>query len=99
VEVAAPATGVLREIVKGEQDEIAPGEVLGRIELKGAATAPGDALGRIGLRDAPAVDGGGVSSHDANVAARAALSSARGAATPGGDDRSSAQMPDEASAG
>ncbi len=32
VEIAAPATGVLREIVKGEQDEIAPGEVLGRIE-------------------------------------------------------------------
>ena len=33
VEVAAPASGVLREIVKAEQDEIAPGDVLGRIEL------------------------------------------------------------------
>jgi len=52
VEVAAPATGVLREIVKGEQDEIAPGEVLGRIELTGAAAAAGD-------RTAPASPVGG----------------------------------------
>jgi len=35
VEVASPGTGVLREIVKGEQEEIAPGEVLGRIEAEG----------------------------------------------------------------
>ncbi len=33
VEVASPGTGVLREIVKGEQEEIAPGELLGRIEI------------------------------------------------------------------
>src|SRR3954471_19196413 len=32
VEVAAPASGVLREIVKAEQEEIAPGDVLGRLE-------------------------------------------------------------------
>jgi 2-oxoglutarate dehydrogenase E2 component (dihydrolipoamide succinyltransferase) len=32
VEVASPGSGILREIVKGEQEEIAPGEVLGRIE-------------------------------------------------------------------
>jgi 2-oxoglutarate dehydrogenase E2 component (dihydrolipoamide succinyltransferase) len=38
VEVAAPGSGVLREIVKREQDEVAPGELLGRIEL--AASAP-----------------------------------------------------------
>ncbi len=38
VEVAAPATGVLREILKHEQDEIAPGELLGRIEAAGAVT-------------------------------------------------------------
>jgi 2-oxoglutarate dehydrogenase E2 component (dihydrolipoamide succinyltransferase) len=37
VEVAAPATGVLREILKHEQDEIAPGELLGRIEAAGVA--------------------------------------------------------------
>ena len=39
VEVAAPATGVLREILKHEQDEIAPGELLGRIEAAGAGAA------------------------------------------------------------
>src|SRR5688572_16888288 len=32
VEVPSPASGVLREIVKGEQAEIEPGEVLGRLE-------------------------------------------------------------------
>ncbi len=32
VEVASPAAGILREIVKGEQEEVAPGDVLGRIE-------------------------------------------------------------------
>ena len=32
VEVASPGAGVLREILKEEQEEIAPGEVLGRIE-------------------------------------------------------------------
>src|SRR2546426_671404 len=33
VEVAAPASGVLREIFKAEQEEIAPGDVLGRLEM------------------------------------------------------------------
>ena len=47
VEVAAPASGVLREIVKGEQDEIAPGEVLGRIELAGGASAHADDSGSV----------------------------------------------------
>src|ERR1700716_22978 len=32
VEVAAPGSGILREILKQEQDEIGPGELLGRIE-------------------------------------------------------------------
>ena len=32
VEVASPATGVLREIIKHEQAEIVPGELLGRID-------------------------------------------------------------------
>src|SRR5690349_23350245 len=40
VEVAAPATGVLREIVKAEQEEIAPGDVLGRVEMAGAEQTP-----------------------------------------------------------
>src|SRR5580698_6433133 len=44
VEVASPGAGILREIVKGEQEEIAPGEVLGRIETAGA----GDGVGADG---------------------------------------------------
>jgi 2-oxoglutarate dehydrogenase E2 component (dihydrolipoamide succinyltransferase) len=39
VEVAAPGTGVLREIFKHEQDEIAPGDLLGRIEAGAEAVA------------------------------------------------------------
>ncbi len=39
VEVASPATGVLREIIKHEQEEIAPGELLGRIDADTAAAA------------------------------------------------------------
>ena len=37
VEVASPGTGVLREIIKHEQEEIAPGELLGRIDAGTAA--------------------------------------------------------------
>lgn len=37
VEIPAPASGVLREILKHEQDEIAPGEVLGRLEAAAPA--------------------------------------------------------------
>ena len=43
VELASPGSGVLREILKQEQEEIAPGELLGRIEsgaAAGAAAAP-----------------------------------------------------------
>jgi 2-oxoglutarate dehydrogenase E2 component (dihydrolipoamide succinyltransferase) len=39
VEVASPGAGILREIIKGEQEEIAPGEVLGRIEATSGAGA------------------------------------------------------------
>jgi 2-oxoglutarate dehydrogenase E2 component (dihydrolipoamide succinyltransferase) len=46
VEVAAPADGVLREILKQEQEEIAPGELLGRIEAAAAQSAPTAASGR-----------------------------------------------------
>jgi 2-oxoglutarate dehydrogenase E2 component (dihydrolipoamide succinyltransferase) len=37
VEVAAPKSGVLIEVLKHEQDEISPGELLGRIAPEGAA--------------------------------------------------------------
>jgi 2-oxoglutarate dehydrogenase E2 component (dihydrolipoamide succinyltransferase) len=39
VEVASPAAGVLREILKQEADEIAPGELLGRLESAAASVA------------------------------------------------------------
>jgi len=37
VEVASPGTGVLREILRHEQEDIAPGELLGRLEPAAAA--------------------------------------------------------------
>ena len=43
VEVASPGTGVLREIIKHEQEEIAPGELLGRIDAVTTAAAPAPA--------------------------------------------------------
>ena len=46
VEVAAPADGVLSEILKQEQEEIAPGELLGQIEAATAQSAPAGAPGR-----------------------------------------------------
>jgi 2-oxoglutarate dehydrogenase E2 component (dihydrolipoamide succinyltransferase) len=39
VEVASPGSGILLEIVKGEQEEIIPGELLGRIESSNSADA------------------------------------------------------------
>ena len=45
VEVASPGAGILREIVKGEQEEITPGEVLGRIETAEAAASAGGSDG------------------------------------------------------
>jgi 2-oxoglutarate dehydrogenase E2 component (dihydrolipoamide succinyltransferase) len=50
VEVASPGAGILREIVKGEQEEITPGELLGRIETAEAASA--SASGGRGASDA-----------------------------------------------
>jgi 2-oxoglutarate dehydrogenase E2 component (dihydrolipoamide succinyltransferase) len=42
VEVASPGSGILREIVKGEQEEIIPGELLGRIESSRTAAVTSD---------------------------------------------------------
>src|SRR5487761_273870 len=44
VEVASPGAGVLTEILKQEQEEVAPGELLGRIGLAVAAGSPGAAV-------------------------------------------------------
>ena len=46
VEIASPGAGVLREILKSEQDEIAPGELLGRLESGGPAGASAAGVGR-----------------------------------------------------
>jgi len=42
VEVPSPGSGTLREILKQEQDEIGPGELLGRIEAAGSASSAAD---------------------------------------------------------
>ncbi len=56
VEVAAPASGVLLEILKHEQDEIAPGDLLGRIGASGTrATVGAAATGPAALAPAGAV--------------------------------------------
>src|SRR5258708_36510129 len=55
IEVASPASGVLSEILKQEQEEVLPGELLGRIEPHAAAGAAEAEPGRIsGPRAAPA---------------------------------------------
>src|SRR6185369_618920 len=43
VEVPSPGSGTLREILKQEQDEIGPGELLGRIEAAGAGRSASSA--------------------------------------------------------
>src|SRR5436305_1702097 len=56
VEIAAPATGILREIVKSANQPIQAGELLGRIEVGTAAAAePTPARGPIST-DPPASD-------------------------------------------
>ncbi len=62
VEVASPAAGVLREILKHEQEEIAPGDLLGRIEAGGEsavsrAAAPATPPARAATAAAPLATG------------------------------------------
>jgi len=78
VEVAAPGSGVLTEVLKQEQDEIAPGELLGRIAAgeSGTAAAP-DARSPV-----PAVAPGEVPAATAAHADAAAPTGARDAAQP-----------------
>jgi 2-oxoglutarate dehydrogenase E2 component (dihydrolipoamide succinyltransferase) len=59
VEVASPGTGVLREIIKQEQEEIAPGELLGRIESGAAAAAALSAAAASGAAAPVASSAGG----------------------------------------
>ena len=93
VEVASPGAGVLSEILKGEQEEIAPGEVLGRIETAvgvagvAAAAAGADAGGSVGSVDGEAA---GVGTRTGVVAGRdhsghASLGAAASGAQVGAD--------------
>src|ERR1700753_602006 len=43
VEVASPGSGTLREILKQEQEEIGPGDLLGMIEAAGSVGTEADA--------------------------------------------------------
>ncbi len=64
VEVASPGAGVLREILKQEQEEVSPGELLGRIGPAAAAAADDD-----GARAAGASSSAGVArEHGADAA-------------------------------
>jgi 2-oxoglutarate dehydrogenase E2 component (dihydrolipoamide succinyltransferase) len=85
VEVASPGAGILREIVKGEQEEITPGEVLGRIE-----TAESAAAGRAAeAAEATASRAGGASdavTHGRDADGAALSGVATGARTVGATD-------------
>jgi 2-oxoglutarate dehydrogenase E2 component (dihydrolipoamide succinyltransferase) len=74
VEIAAPASGVLRQIVKQEQEEIAPGELLGRLDA-GAAAASRAAQAAVPV-SAPAVPGARPQALSAAPAAASPLSPA-----------------------
>jgi pyruvate/2-oxoglutarate dehydrogenase complex dihydrolipoamide acyltransferase (E2) component len=56
IEIPAPAGGVLAEILKQEQDEIAPGELLGRIQAGAESQASAKAAPAQQAASAPAID-------------------------------------------
>jgi 2-oxoglutarate dehydrogenase E2 component (dihydrolipoamide succinyltransferase) len=56
IEIPAPAGGVLAEILKQEQDEIAPGELLGRIQSGAESEATAKAASAPEPARAPAID-------------------------------------------
>jgi 2-oxoglutarate dehydrogenase E2 component (dihydrolipoamide succinyltransferase) len=82
VEVASPGSGTLRQIVKQEQDEIGPGELLGRIEANGTAntalpvatSSAGSAAGITAARATTSASGTAPDSGGAAVSRGAAVS-------------------------
>ena len=52
VEIAAPSSGVLIEILKGESESVEPGAVLARMRLGGAAGAPAPAAAKMRVEPA-----------------------------------------------
>jgi 2-oxoglutarate dehydrogenase E2 component (dihydrolipoamide succinyltransferase) len=87
VEIAAPAAGVLAEILKGEQEEVAPGELLGRI-APSLEARPSDAASAVPA--IPPAHGGGARSGQTSAASPA---SDPLAAAPSGAARASALSP------
>lgn len=69
VEVAAPASGVLREILKGESEEIAPGDVLGRLEPANSASETTKSAAKPAVTATPSAK----SEEEAAAAARATI--------------------------
>jgi len=77
VEVAAPGSGVLREILRQEQEEITPGELLGWLD------ASGDGRSAAPVRSAPTTESGahgGAPARPAHAAAEGMRGAAGGAA-------------------
>lgn len=74
VEIASPAAGVLREILKNVQQDVAPEEVVARLESAAAAAAAGNAA-----VDAADAGAGVVGTH-----AGASVTHANGTGAPGG---------------
>jgi 2-oxoglutarate dehydrogenase E2 component (dihydrolipoamide succinyltransferase) len=93
VEVASPGTGTLREILKQEQEEIGPGDLLGRIEAAGsakAATASGAAHPADATRATPLAARSDGEVTPSNTGASHAAAQSNGEASPwgaGGDRR------------
>lgn len=81
VEVASPGAGVLTEILKQEQEEVAPGELLGRI----GAAASAAAAGATSVAIAESGTGSRIAARDAavgGVSAAAAVPTRAGASRP-----------------
>lgn len=69
IEIPAPAGGVLAEILKQEQDEIAPGELLGRIEAGAESQTTAKAAPAQSAAPVPAVDDVATAALSAHAAA------------------------------
>ncbi|HEV2441049.1 MAG TPA: dihydrolipoamide acetyltransferase family protein [Steroidobacteraceae bacterium] len=80
VEVASPGAGVLTEILKQEQEEVAPGELLGRI---GLAAAPGSLGAAVPQPHESAGAHESAEAHESRVGKDAGVRSTRGSAGPG----------------
>ena len=83
VEVASPGAGVLREILRHEQEEITPGELLAWLDPEGQAAAASVAPARTGSGEGrPAAASVPQSASTAGAGATAARAGAAGALSP-----------------